>query len=100
MRREAEIGGKLFGPVPKGRRRQFFCLDEHTWIWYEEWLDKNRQRKTITTRYDVRPNGVIKLQDGQVNQRLTRDEAHNLYHAVKLYQQRVGAEYSDMLQTA
>jgi hypothetical protein len=100
IRREGEIGGQLFGPVPKGRRRQFFCLDEHTWVWHEEWQDAKGQRKSITTRYDVRPNGVLKIQDGHVYQRLSRDEARNLYQTTQLYRQRVGAYYRQLLQTA
>ncbi len=27
IRHEAKIGGTIFGPVPKGHRREFFCLD-------------------------------------------------------------------------
>ncbi len=26
---EAKLGGTLFGDVPAGHRREFFCLDEH-----------------------------------------------------------------------
>ena len=37
---ESEIGSQLFGPIPEGHRREFFCLDEKTWIWHEEWLDE------------------------------------------------------------
>ena len=99
IRREAKIGGELFGTVSAGGRREFFCLDEHTWIWHEEWLN-NGQRQVITTRYDVRPNGVLKSQGGQGYQRLSRDEARNLYRAVELYRQRVSAEYQRMLQVA
>jgi hypothetical protein len=40
IRREAKIGGTIFGPVPAGHRREFFCLDEHSWVWHEEWIDK------------------------------------------------------------
>lgn len=93
IRAEAKIGGKLFGPIPQGHRREFFCLDEHTWIWYEEWVDNNNQRRSKTTRYDVRPNGVIKVQDGQPSQYVELEEARNLYQAVGLYNQRVDAEY-------
>lgn len=93
IRAEAKIGGKLFGPIPHGHRREFFCLDEHTWIWYEEWVDNNNQRQSKTTRYDVRPNGVIKIQDGQPSQYVELEEARNLYQAVGLYNQRVDAEY-------
>jgi len=99
IREEAKIGGQLFGAVPKGHHRQFFCLDDHTWIWYEEWQSKGR-RQSVTTRYEVRPNGVLKAQGSQPYQRLSRDEARNLYRAVDLYRQRVGAHYQRLLQTA
>src|SRR4051812_21876532 len=78
LKYEAEVGGQLFGPVPAGRERQFFCLDEHTWIWHESWTDKKGQQQSVTTRYDVRPNGILKLQNGQVYQRLSQEEALNL----------------------
>jgi hypothetical protein len=100
MRREARIGGSLFGALPKGHHRQFFCLDEHTWVWHETWTDQQGRQHNTTTRYEVRPDGVLKVQDGQVYQRLSRTEARNLYKAVKLYQQRVGAEYQRILQPA
>jgi hypothetical protein len=96
---EAEIGGELFGPVPKGRRREFFCLDDRTWVWHEEWTE-NGQHRAVTTRYEIRPNGVLKVQDGQGYQRLSREESRNLYRATELYRQRIGAEYQRLLQTA
>ncbi len=99
IRYEAKIGGELFGPIPSGHRRDFFCLDEHTWIWHEEWLD-NGQLKAVTTRYDVRPQAVLKSQIGQPYQPLSKDEAQNLYRATELYVQRIGAQYQRMLQTA
>lgn len=92
IRREAAIGGKLFGPVPKGGRREFFCLDEHTWVWHEEWVDENKQHHTVTTRYDVRPHGIFKAQDGQPYRPLTPQEAKHLYKAVKLYEKAVEKE--------
>lgn len=96
---ESEIGGKLFGPIPKGHHRRFFCLDRHTWIWHEEWQEKG-QTRIVTTRYDVRPGGILKSQNGQANQRLSPEEAANFYRAVHLYQQRVDAEYQRILQSA
>jgi hypothetical protein len=99
LKLESEIGGQLFGPVPKGHRREFFCLDKYTWVWHEEWLEKGK-RKMITTRYEVRPNGVLKIQDGQPYQRLSEPEARNLYWAISLYGQQVDAEYQRLLQTA
>jgi hypothetical protein len=99
IRHEARLGGQLFGPLPKGRQRQFFCLDEHTWIWYEEWSTK-QGRRSVTTRYEVRPNGILKVQGDQPYQRLTRQEADNFYRAVRLYGQRVSALYRQLLQAA
>ncbi len=93
IRREAKIGGEMFGPIPKGHRREFFCLDEHTWVWYEEWLDASSHRHSKTTRYDVRPSGIVKLQEGQPTRNLTVDETRNLRQAVRLYKKRFAAEY-------
>lgn len=91
IRREAKIGGQVFGPVTAGERREFFCLDEHTWVWHEEWIDQNGQRQSKTTRYDVRPNGILKSQNGQYSQ-ITTDEAKRLHAAAKAYQERVRTE--------
>jgi hypothetical protein len=99
LRFEAKIGGQLFGPLPKGRERQFFCLDENTWVWYESWTDKKGKQHSVTTRYDVRPNGIIKLQNGKVYQRLSREEADNLVRTAELYYNRISTEYNK-LQTA
>jgi hypothetical protein len=100
LRREAEFGGQMFGPVPAGHQRQFFCLDEHTWVWHESWLDKKGHRQSITTRYDVRPNGIIKSQNGQVYQRLSKQELANFYRAARRYRDHVNAEYQQLLQSA
>lgn len=89
---EARLGGELFGAVPKGHRREFFCLDEHTWVWHEEWKDEQGQPRAVTTRYEVRPNGVIKAQGNHPYQRLSTNEARNLYRATQLYSERVGSE--------
>lgn len=93
IRQEAKIGGAIFGPVPAGHRREFFCLDEHTWIWHEEWDDSEGKRQVVTTRYDVRPNGILKIQGNQPYQPLALEEALNLYQAAGLYEERVGRFY-------
>lgn len=100
MREEAKIGGKLFGPIPKGHRREFFCLDAHTWVWHEEWLDDLGNRQALTTRYDVRPGSVLKSVGGKSYQQLSEDEARNLYHTTELYEQSVGLFYENLLQNA
>ncbi len=95
---EARLGGELFGPIPKRVRREFFCLDEHTWVWHEEWTDEQGQHQAVTTRYDVRPSGVVKSQGAHSYQALSRQEAHNLYRAVKLYKHRICSELNHLAQ--
>jgi hypothetical protein len=97
IRREAAIGGTLFGPIPSGHRREFFCLDERTWIWHEEWNDVTGAYHHKTTRYDVRPDGILKAQDGQAYQKVSLEEANNLLAAAELYKERV---VSDMYQVS
>jgi hypothetical protein len=96
IRMEGKIGGEMFGAVEKGHHREFFCLDLHTWVWHESWTEKGQQ-KSMMIRYDVRPNAILKSQNGQSYQRLSSDEARNLYQAIELYQQRVGMEYQRLL---
>ena len=92
MRREAQIGGRLFGPVPAGTRREFFCLDDSTWVWHEEWIDtKTGNRHMTTTRYDVRPDGILKSQNGHY-QTVSKQEAERLLQAAQEYQHRVTRE--------
>lgn len=88
MHWEAKVGGELFGPVPKGTRREFFCLDEQTWVWHEEWTDSDGKH-TLTTRYDIRPNGILKSQGTSEYQQVSYEEAKNLVKAVILYQQKI-----------
>lgn len=92
IKAESKIGGKLFGAVPEGHRREFFCLDSKTWVWHEEWLDSNGRTKTITTRYEVRPNGVMKMQDGQPHTYVEGQELNNLAKACQLYYSHVSSQ--------
>ncbi len=89
LKREAIIGGLIFGPIAKGARREFFCLDESTWVWHEEWNDEKGQRVVRNTRYDVRPTGILKAQNGQDYHKVDSQEAKNLEEAIKTYVERV-----------
>ena len=91
LRHEAQIGGTLFGPIAPGGRREFFCLDPNTWVWHEEWIDQFGQHQVKTTRYDVRPNTILKVQDGQYFA-LGREEMDHLVHAINTYVDRVESE--------
>lgn len=89
---ESEIGAKLFGPIPKGHRREFFCLDEHTWIWHEEWIDETKKLKTSTIRYEVNERGVLKVQEGARYSYLEADELQNFGIAIRMYYEQVARE--------
>jgi len=91
IRNAAKIGGQLFGPIPKNHRREFFCLDEQTWVWHEEWLDQNNKLQTKTTRYEVQKDRILKFQDGQYHN-LDPSELRNFYQATELYDKKVRAE--------
>lgn len=93
LRKGAKMGGKVFGPIPAGHHREFFCLDPRTWIWHEEWTDPTtKQFYAVTTRYDVRPNGILKSQGNNSYQLLSDDETRNLYRAAKAYAETFGSE--------
>lgn len=90
---ESEIGAQLFGEVPKGHRREFFCLDANTWIWYEEWVDpQTKKREQTTTRYEVSDRGILKVLEGPRYSYLEGAELENLAMATKLYYERVARE--------
>lgn len=91
IRHEAKIGGQVFGPAADDVRREFFCLDEHTWVWHEERLDDQGHTQVLTTRYDIRPNGILKSQNGQY-QAITAREAQRLMAATQAYEKRVMRE--------
>ena len=95
----AKMGGAVFGPVPEGVRREFFCLDENTWVWHEEWSDGNGMPHTRTTRYDVRPHGIFKAQDGQPYQPISYEEAERLTIAAYRYNQKVHEKFDPLLAT-
>ncbi|MDB5165768.1 MAG: hypothetical protein JWM00_658 [Candidatus Saccharibacteria bacterium] len=87
---ESEIGAELFGPIPAGNRREFFCLDAITWIWYEESTDvETGKQKSTTTRYEIHDNGILKAQEGAQYSFLEGDELKNLSLAIQMYYEQV-----------
>ena len=90
---ESEIGRTLFGEIPVGHTREFFCLDAETWVWYEQWLDKYDKEQSHTIRYEVHPNGILKVQDNGTNYSfLSGQELENLSIATQTYKERVARE--------
>jgi len=96
---ESKIGRNLFGPIPEGHNREFFCLDEHHWIWHEDWLDQAGKRVVVSTKYNIRPSGILKSQNGQSYHQIEQKEANHLYQAVHQYVRLVKTEYNRILQT-
>jgi len=92
LRLESQIGSQLFGPIPDGHTREFFCLDETTWIWYEQWRDQNGVSKSSTTRYEVHPKGVLKVLEGARYTYIEGQELDNLLHATRLYYEKVARD--------
>ncbi len=86
---ESKIGAQLFGPVPAGRRREFFCLDEKNWIWYEEWKDETGKMQNTTVRYELHDNGVLKVQPGGRYSYLEGAELDNFMRATNAYYEQV-----------
>ncbi|MBC7512440.1 hypothetical protein H7142_02150 [Candidatus Saccharibacteria bacterium] len=89
IQRESEIGRELFGPIPKGHTREFFCLDELTCIWYESYKDKSGKEITATTRYEIQGDKVLKAQEGARYSYLEGQELDNLLRAISIYYERV-----------
>lgn len=86
--REAKIGGAIFGPAPAGVEREFFCLDDRTWVWHESWKDSGGKQQSLTTRYELRGNQIVKVQDG-VYQQLTSAEKKHLKSAIEIYHEQI-----------
>ena len=73
---EAKIGGRMFGVTQKNVRREFFCLDPHTWVWHEEWTDNYGKRQIVTTRYNLRPEGIIKAHNNQHYEKVGKEDIY------------------------
>jgi len=99
IRETAKVGGRVFGPIPTGTRREFFCLDERTWVWHEEWKGENGKQHIRTTRYDIRPQGFFKAQNNQPYQPLTLHEAQNFLAAINRFAEMVNAEMEPLLRS-
>lgn len=87
---ESKIGADIFGPVAPGSRREFFCLDDKTWIWHEERTDaKTGKVEQTTTRYELQEKGVLKVAPGSRYSYLQGAELENLMLAAQLYYENV-----------
>ncbi len=90
IQKESTIGQAIFGQLPPHVvRREFFNLDEKTWIWHEEVKSGDIHRREVTTRYELQPQGVLKVQPGPHYTYLEGVELDNFCQAVQAYYERV-----------
>ena len=82
----------MFGAIPNGHHRQFFNLDRSTWVWYEEWTDDKGKTKSLTTRYEIHENGILKVQEGAPYYYIEGVELANLVTAIRSYYEEVSRE--------
>lgn len=82
MRQEAEIGGTLFGDLAEGSIRRFLVKNDKTIIWIEQ---AEPSGKSITTRYEIFEDHIVKIQDGQPTVRVDEQESVTLLQAMRWY---------------
>ncbi len=86
---ESELGSQIFGPTPNGIRREFFNLNENSWIWHEEYIDGSGNSRKFTTRYEIQPDKVVKIQPGPRYFEVKGQELANFHAAVSAYHKAV-----------
>lgn len=93
IRRESKIGATVFGVIPKGHQRDFFCLDARTWVWIEQWFDHEaKTEKSMHVQYEFQPRGVLKTVDGIAVGFVQAAELAHLLEAIYTYERRVYQE--------
>jgi len=93
INRESEIGRELFGPIPKGMRREFFNLDPTTWIWHEESINpKTKKKETRTVKYEVHKDHILKVEEGPRYTKMHGQELSNFTLATHMYYERTMRE--------
>ena len=86
IQRESNTARTIFGNLPSNvARREFFNLDPDTWIWHEEVKDSFGAKREVTTRYELKPQGVLKIQPGPRYSYIDGQELQNFYNAVNAY---------------
>lgn len=102
LRQESKVGGSLLGNIPAGHQRDFFCIDQYTWVWTEQWNDpQTKQPQRMVVRYEFQPNAVLKYVNDQPRGHVVGKELANLVKAMKAYAPAVATQvYGKKLQTA
>ena len=94
IKKEAYLGGRIFGNLQRHQQREFFCLDPKTWIWHESWRDKEtKKQQAFMLRYDITSDQIYKRKDDDNRPHLLgQQESLNLQTAIAVYQTEVLAK--------
>lgn len=93
MRKEAQVGSSVFGAVPAGHSREFFCLDAVTWVWSEQWYDPTtKSNQHMLVRYEFQSRGVLKTVNDVTCGYVEGRELKNLVTAIESYAAKVTTE--------
>ncbi len=94
--REVAATQGMFGELSGDVKRDFFCLDDDTWIWYEEWADEKGRKHHMTTRYRIESSRLVKSVNGESASAVSPQEARSLKAAMRAYVKLVTASvYAD-----
>lgn len=90
IQQESLLGQSIFG-VPSADiiRRDFFNLDEKTWIWHEVKRGTGDEIIETTTRYEIKSTGVLKVLPGPRYAYIEGVELQNFMRAVRYYYERI-----------
>ena len=90
IEKESQIGRDIFGPAPANvTRREFFNLDQDTWMWHEETKNPDGTKSAHTVRYEIQPQGILKVMSGPKYEYLEGTELSNFVKATQEYYERV-----------
>lgn len=92
IKREAQVGATVFGPVPAGHYREFFNLDRTTWVWYEQWTDDTNREQRLYTKYEFQSRGVLKTVNNVAKGYVEGPELDRLIDAIKIYRLKVSKQ--------
>lgn len=93
LQQESSIGRSLFNDITLGHQREFFCLDENTWVWSDQYKDDKQQPRTQTIRYEVHSNGILKIENGGKSYYFLKgQELDDFAQLVQNYRQQVEAQ--------
>lgn len=85
IQQESLIGSEIFETPPDGGQRIFFYSDDREWVWHEA-----STQESMTTRYIVQAQGVLKIQDGAPQyEYIEGKELQNFVRATEVYHNHV-----------